>query len=414
MSLTEAVRNALAALHLPVEWATALTALLAGVLLLFLWILPVVTYMIWWLRRLLGFMQSRLGPNRVGPEGLLQTPADALKLLTKEDIIPALADRWMFILAPALVFVPAFLVYLTLPMAPNLVAQDLNVGVVYVAAVTSVTVIGIVLAAWSSNNKYALVAAFRAAAQIVSYEVPLAIAMLTPIMIAQSLSLKTIVVAQAEIGWFILYQPIIFLAFVAAAMAENNVTPFDIVEAESEIVAGFHVEYSGMKFALFFLAEFANTLTVGALTTLLFLGGWHNPFSAIPVVAQMGESVRTLLETTLGQGSIGYALVMNLYPFGWFVAKTFTLVSVVFWIRGTLPRVRVDQLMDFGWKLLIPLGLANMTVTGGFIAFSLPTWGLALFNWLVFLIVLAIGATKRVPVAQKAARGPLIIHEGRL
>src|SRR5690242_17894666 len=188
MTLTQLVQHVLAALHLPVGWAGWMTALVAGIVLLFLWLLPVVMYMIWWLRRLLAFMQSRLGPNRVGREGLLQTPADALKLLTKEDIIPALADRWMFTVAPALVFIPAFVVYVTIPMGPKLVAQDLNVGVVFVSAISSITVIGIVLGAWSSNNKYALVSAFRSAAQIVSYEVPLAIALLGPVMMAQSLS----------------------------------------------------------------------------------------------------------------------------------------------------------------------------------------------------------------------------------
>jgi len=384
------------ALHLPEGWTTGVTALVAGILILFLWLLPVVTYMIWWLRRLLGFMQSRLGPNLVGPQGLLQTPADALKLLTKEDIIPALADRWMFTIAPALVFVPAFLVYVTIPMAPGFLPLDMNVGIVFVAAISSITVIGIVLAGWASNNKYALVAAFRSAAQIVSYEVPLAIAMLGAIMIAESFSLRTIVLTQFETGWFVLYQPIIFLAFVAAALAENNVTPFDIVEAESEIVAGFHVEYSGMKFALFFLAEFANTLTIAALTTVLFLGGWHNPFSALPFVAQLGEGVRGALASLLGAEGLLYALIMNLYAFAWFVLKTFTLVSLFFWIRGTLPRVRVDQLMDFGWKLLIPLGLLNMTVVGAFIAFQWPLGVLAAVNWLVLIAVVAYGGRRRL------------------
>ena len=234
-------------------------------------------------------MQSRIGPNRVGPAGLLQTPADALKLLTKEDVIPALADRWVFTLAPAIVFVAAFLVYVTLPFGPTLVVKDLNVGVVYIAAVTSLTVIGIVLAAWSSNNKYALIAAFRSAGQMVSYEIPLALALLGPVLLTGTLSFKELVGWQLSAGWLVLFQPIMFLAYFAAALAENNVTPFDIVEAESEIVAGFHVEYSGMKFALFFLAEFANTFTVACLTTLLFLGGWHNPLSLDPGCGRAGE-----------------------------------------------------------------------------------------------------------------------------
>jgi NADH-quinone oxidoreductase subunit H len=406
MSLTQIVESALAAVHLPASWATGMTAAVAAVILLFLWIMPVVTYMIWWLRRLLGWMQSRVGPNRVGPAGLLQTPADALKLLTKEDIIPTLADRWVFTIAPGLVFLAAFMVYVTIPFGPRLVAQDLNVGVVYVAAVSSLTVIGIVLAAWSSNNKYALIAAFRSAAQMVSYEVPLVLAVLGPVLIAQTLSLRGIVYAQQQysgfLGWFVILQPIMFICFIAAAMAENNVTPFDIVEAESEIVAGFHVEYSGMKFALFFLAEFANTLTVAGLATVMFLGGWASPIPAVtaPVaqwvlraVPQGGffDLVRALLTDVVS-------------PFFWFVAKSFTVVSVFFWIRATLPRLRIDQLMDFGWKALLPITLTNIMVDGMWIAFAWDVRYLAALNWLILAVVLAIGTTKRLPVVRRQVR----------
>jgi len=406
MSLTQIVESALAAVHLPASWATGVTAAVAAVILLFLWIMPVVTYMIWWLRRLLGWMQSRQGPNRVGPAGLLQTPADALKLLTKEDIIPTLADRWVFTIAPGLVFLAAFMVYVTIPFGPRLVAQDLNVGVVYVAAVSSLTVIGIVLAAWSSNNKYALIAAFRSAAQMVSYEVPLVLAVLGPVLIAQTLSLRGLVYAQQQyggfFGWFVVLQPIMFLCFIAAAMAENNVTPFDIVEAESEIVAGFHVEYSGMKFALFFLAEFANTLTVAGLATVMFLGGWASPIPAVTApVAQwvLGavphggffELVRALLTDVVS-------------PFFWFVAKSFTVVSIFFWIRATLPRLRIDQLMDFGWKALLPITLTNIMVDGMWIAFAWDVRYLAALNWLILAVVLAIGTTKRLPAVRRQIR----------
>jgi NADH-quinone oxidoreductase subunit H len=369
----------------------------AAFMLLFLVILPIVTYAIWWLRRLLGWMQSRMGPNRVGPEGLLQTPADALKLLTKEDIIPALADRTVFTIAPGIVFVAAFLVYVTLPFGPTLVVKDLNVGVLYVAAVTSLTVIGIMLAAWSSNNKYALIAAFRTAGQMVSYEIPLTLALLGPVLLAQTLSLRELVWAQIAGGWFILILPILFLAFFAAALAENNVTPFDIVEAESEIVAGPHVEYSGMKFALFFLAEFANTFTVACLTTILFLGGWHNPLSLIPGVSALGQAVLGFLPALFFRD-----VAAQLWPLAIFMAKAFFIVSVVFWLRATLPRVRVDQLMDFGWKLLLPFTLINLAVVGMFVAFDWPFAALAGLNWLLLLVCLYLGAKRKpVPVVDR-------------
>lgn len=378
------------------ELSHPLAGVVAAVLLLFLVILPIVTYAIWWLRRLLGWMQSRIGPNRVGPAGLLQTPADALKLLTKEDVVPALADRWVFTIAPAIVFVAAFLVYVTIPFGPTLVVKDLNVGVVYIAAVTSLTVIGIVLAAWSSNNKYALIAAFRSAGQMVSYEIPLALALIGPVLLAGSLSFKELVGWQISTGWLLLFQPIMFLAFFTAALAENNVTPFDIVEAESEIVAGYHVEYSGMKFALFFLAEFANTFTVACLTTLLFLGGWHNPFSLVPGVTDLGQRLLALLPHPLLRDGAA-----QLWPLAIFFAKAFSLVSVVFWLRATLPRVRIDQLMDFGWKLLIPLTLANLFVTGMFVAFGWSNVALAAVNWAILGLTMALGAaTRRVPPTQ--------------
>jgi NADH-quinone oxidoreductase subunit H len=405
LSLTHTIARLLPAIGLPADWADTLAAILAAVILLFLWIMPVVTYMIWWLRRVIAFMQSRLGPNRVGWEGLLQTPADAVKLISKEDVIPSLADRWVFNLAPFLVFVPAFLVYVTVPFGPRMVAQDLAIGVLYVTAVTSISVLGFILAAWSSNNKYALISAFRSAAQMVSYEVPLAIALLGPVLLSESLSFRAIVGRQAEgalfFGWFALLQPILFLCFLIAALAENNVTPFDIVEAESELVAGFHVEYSGMKFALFFLAEFANTFTVAALTTLLFLGGWLSPFPE--ATAAMGSFLLGLLPRGDLFDFVRAVAVQLVSPFFWFVAKSFTLVTVVFWVRATLPRVRVDQLMDFGWKALIPITLGCVLLAGMWVAFGWSVGSLAAVNWAVLLGALALGATKRVPRVQRMA-----------
>ncbi len=374
-----------------------------GAVIWLLTIMGIVTYMIYWLRKLVGWMQSRLGPYHVGFKGLLQTPADALKLLTKEGIIPSLADRTMFIAAPAIVFLAAFLVYATIPATPVLYAADLNVGVVYVSAISSITVLGIVLGAWASNNKYALISAFRSAAQIVSYEVPFAFAVLGPVALAGTFSyLELVQGPQGQSGnqllgsiglpdvkldilsWFVVVQPVAFLAFFVAGLAENNVTPFDIVEAESEIVAGFHVEYSGMKFALFFLAEFANTLTLAVLTVLSFFGGWVSPVADSFVVNLLG-----------GPGSPG----STVWHLGWFCLKVFALITLVFTVRAALPRVRVDQLMDIGWKALIPITLANIVVTGGFVALGIPRLWLAVTNWVILIAVLMLGSRKRLAQA---------------
>lgn len=388
-------------LRLPQELGPPLGAGIGAVVILLV-LMGVVTYMIWWLRKLLGWMQSRMGPKHVGWNGLLQTPADALKLLSKEGIIPTMADRPIFIVAPAIVFIAAYVLYVTVPFSPTLWVADLNVGVVYVTAVTSMTVIGIVLGAWASNNKYALLSAFRSAAQMVSYEVPFAFALLGPVSLAGSFSFLEIVqgphgqiggITLREMGlgtglgltfldWFVITQPVGLLCFFIAGLAENNVTPFDIVEAESEIVAGFHVEYSGMKFALFFLAEFANTMTLAVLTALLFFGGWTFPLADGKIVELLG-----------GSGSP----LATLWHFGWMTFKVTVLISVVFWLRGTLPRVRVDQLMDLGWKWLIPITIANLMITGGSVLFGAPRWALAVVNWAILVGVVFYGARKPLP-----------------
>lgn len=298
-------------------------------------------FLIWWERKVSAHMQSRLGPMRVGWHGVLQSIADALKLLQKENIIPDRADRFVFWWAPVVVFVPAFLAYVCIPFGPRLIAEDLDIGLLFIVAITSVAVIGIFMAGWGSNNKYSSLGAMRTVAQMVSYEVPLLLSLLGVILITQSLSMQTIIEKQSGL-WFIFLQPLGFLLYITAATAEVNRTPFDIPEAESELVAGFHTEYSGMKFAFFFVAEYTNLFTIAAVATVLFLGGWQIPFVSIP--ADPGVWIQIL------------ALVV-------FVAKCLFVIFLLMWFRWTFPRVRVDQMMGLGWKVLTPLAFLNIAVT---------------------------------------------------
>ncbi len=293
-----------------------------------------VLFLIWLERKVSAWIQNRLGPMRTGPYGLLQTLADALKLLVKEDIVPDGADRWVFRLAPFVTFTPALLVYVVVPFGDRLVVQDLNIGILFVAAMTSAVVPSFLMAGWGSNNKWSVFGALRTAAQLVSYEVPLVLAAVAVVMLAGSLSLVDIVEAQRRGPWFILLQPLGFLVYYTAALAEANRTPFDLIEAESELVAGFNVEYSGMRWALFFLAEYANLLSGSAIAATLYLGGWSGPW---------------------------------LPPFVWFMIKTYALVFLAMWIRWTVPRIRVDQLMGLGWKVLVPLALVNLAITGVYV-----------------------------------------------
>jgi NADH-quinone oxidoreductase subunit H len=309
---------------------------LSGVILLSV-VLGFVTYAIYFERKVIGWMQMRIGPNRVGPFGLLQSIADVLKLLLKEDTIPKKADRELFILAPIITFVPSFVVLATIPYSETIYFADLNVGLLYYVALSSISTIGIVLGGWASNNKYALLGGMRSAAQMISYEIPLVISVVGVIMISGSLNIRTIVEGQA--GWFwnwnFLPQIIGFAVFVIAAISELNRTPFDLPEAESELVAGYHVEYSGFRFAFFMLAEYVYVFAIAALTTAIFLGGWHAP-------APFLEFIPGII---------------------WFVIKFSFIVFTLFWIRATMPRIRVDQLMGLGWKWLLPLSLVNIFVT---------------------------------------------------
>jgi NADH-quinone oxidoreductase subunit H len=297
-----------------------------------------VMLLVWAERRIVAFMQGRLGPNRVGPFGLLQSVADAVKLLTKEIIIPYQADRIPFMLAPLVVVIPALAVWSLIPFGPGLAIADVNVGVLAVLALGTIPTIGVIMAGWASGNKYAILGGMRAAAQLISYEIPLVLIVMVPIILAGTMSLRGIVEAQTNL-WFIAFLPvgpIAFVIFVVAGLAEVNRSPFDLPEAESEIVAGFHTEYSGMAFALFFLAEYANSFAVSAIASILFLGGWLGPV---------------------------------LPPWVWFLLKTSLMFFVLVWIRGTLPRLRYDQLMHFAWKVALPIALLTVGATATIIAF---------------------------------------------
>jgi NADH-quinone oxidoreductase subunit H len=314
--------------------------------------LVAVTYMVLLERKVIAWAQSRLGPMRVGPYGVLQPVADAIKLMIKEDITPVKADKWVFTAAPIISMVPALIVYAVIPFGPEvsifghkvtLYVTDVNVGLLYIVSVASVGVYGIILAGYASNSKFPLLASLRASAQLISYEVSITLTLVSVILMAGSLSMVSIVHAQQNQGvWYMFVQPLAFGIFVIGGLAETNRAPFDMPEAEQELTGGFHTEYSGMRFALFFLAEYANMIVVSSVATTLFLGGWLRPF---PNVAMLG--------------------FLDIVPsWTWFLIKSFLFLYFFIWIRATLPRYRYDQLMRLGWKVLIPLAIANLVVTG--------------------------------------------------
>src|SRR3954468_161109 len=298
-------------------------------------------------RKISAFMQARLGPMRVGPYGLLQPIADGLKLLVKEDFVPENADRWIFFFAPYIAVASAFIVFSVVPFGPDwAVIADVNIGLLLVLAVSSVGVLALILAGWSSNSKYALLGGLRSSAQMVSYEVSMGLSLIGALMFARTLSLSGITTAQASDSiWFILYQPFAFVIFLVSGIAENNRAPFDLPEAESELVAGFHTEYSGMRWSLFFMAEYAAMVVVSAIATTLYLGGWYFP---------------GVFRLTEANGYHTLYIVIGLFVF---LAKLTFLLYLYFWLRWTLPRFRYDQLMDIGWKWLIPTALVNIVLT---------------------------------------------------
>jgi NADH-quinone oxidoreductase subunit H len=313
--------------------------------------LVAVTYMVLLERKVIAWAQSRLGPMRVGPYGILQPIADAVKLIVKEDITPVRADRWVFTAAPVIAMVPALIVYAVIPFGPeislfgrkvSLYITDINVGLLYIVSVASVGVYGIILAGYASNSKFPLLASLRASAQLISYEVAVTLTLVSVILMAGTLSMVGIVNAQYNQRiWYVFAQPIAFVLVLVGGLAETNRAPFDLPEAEQELTGGFHTEYSGMRFALFFLAEYANMIVVSSVVTTLFLGGWLPPFPNTP-------ALRVL-----------YAVPSWI----WFFLKSFAFLYFFIWVRATLPRYRYDQLMRLGWKVLIPLAIANLVAT---------------------------------------------------
>lgn len=306
-------------------------------------------------RRIVGWIQDRIGPNRVGPLGLFQPIADILKLFLKEIILPKRANRYLFFTAPVLAIAPAFAAWAVIPFDQHLVLSNINVGILFLFAMTSLGIYGIIIAGWASNSRYAFLGAMRSAAQIVSYEIPMGFALVGVLMAAQSMNISDIVLAQSGGFWHWYFLPLfpLFLVYFISAIAETNRLPFDMAEGESEIVAGFHVEYSGMAFALFFLAEYTNMILVSALASILFFGGFLSPFQGIP-----------FLETI-------FAFVPGLF---WFLAKICMFLFLFLWIRGTFPRYRYDQIMRLGWKVFIPITLIWIVVLGFMIAYEVPPW----------------------------------------
>ncbi len=325
----------------------------AAALLVFLSVMVLV--LTWLERKALARIQMRMGPMRVGFHGALQPIADAMKLVSKEDILPSWADRRVYWLAPLAVFIPAFLLWVTIPVARDLVLANLDLGLFYIVAISVLSVMGLVMAGWSSANKYAMLGGLRAAGQLVSYEIPFIMAIIAVAMLAQTLNLRNIVEAQSDFA-FILILPLSLFLFLTAGLAELGRTPFDIHHAESEVVGGPFVEYSGAHWAVFFLAEYINTFTIAALTALLFLGGWGWP--TMPFEGMLHSALSVL----------------------WFMLKTYAVILVIFWIRGTYPRLRIDQLMAFGWKLLVPLSFINIVLVGVVLFYGWPLWVLTLLS----------------------------------
>ena len=330
-------------------------------------------------RKVIARIQDRVGPNRAGPLGVLQGFADAVKMLTKEDITPVGADRIVYNLAPAIAVLGTILVYAVLPVAPGVIGANMNVAILYIVAVGGFGTIAVLMAGWSSNNKYALISAFRVVAQLVAYEIPMVIAIIMVVLAAGSMQMGQIIAAQ-DVP-FLITLPLAFIIFLIATIAEIGRSPFDLLEAESEIIAGFHVEYSGMKFAFFFIGEYMHLFVGAGLATALFLGGWRGP----------GASDASVLGALLG--------------FIYFLVKTVLVIFLMMWIRGTLPRFRIDHLLDFGWKFLVPTGLFGLMAIA--LVLKLPFLSSSVLKWLGLLVanvVVIIVALSAVSLAARRTR----------
>jgi NADH-quinone oxidoreductase subunit H len=336
-------------------WAAYIVPAIVGIVVVLAFVVVVVIIFIWYERRLLGRFQIRLGPNRLGPEGIFQPIATALKILLKEDIVPAKGDKVLHWLAPVIVFVPVLMIFAVVPFGARAILTDLNVGIVYVVAISSVSAVGIYTAGWASNNKYGLIAALRAIAQMVSYELPVVLSILGVVLMAGSLSMTQIVASQNLP--FIILQPLGFVIFFLGTVAEMNRSPFDLLEADSEIVAGYHIEYSGMKFAMFYLGEYGHALAYACIISTLFLSGWQGP--SLPSIPWLTPWLGLL----------------------WFLIKVFAVFSVIVWMRATLPRLRVDQLMAFAWKGLLPMAVINL-----FIVAAEVLWLSEITPWLLVVV----------------------------
>jgi len=359
----------------------------------------IVAYMVWLERKVAARFQDRIGPNRVGPLGLLQPIADGLKLLLKENIVPRSADQFVHLMAPVLVLVSSFLVMAVVPFAVGLVPVDLPSGLVYLIAVSSLSPLGIFLAGWSSRNKYSLLGAMRSVAQLVSYEVPQVLATIPIVLWASSLSLVTIFDRQVEFGWNVFSPPgaLAFAIFLIASIAEVNRTPFDLPEAESEIIAGYHTEYSGMRFGLFFLAEYLSVFAVSCVATVLFLGGGTPfPFVEFPINL-VGDSVASLV-------------LVDLILVAVFLGKVLSFIFLMYWIRATLPRMRVDRLMNFAWKVLVPLSILNIVFAAVWYEIVIRPGVLLFWNWIwgtlatgvlvVLAVYLVLWANRRISASK--------------
>jgi len=372
----------------PKEVVYAIAMVVVALVVLSAFVAPLAGVTSWLERRVWARMQSRVGPNRVGPQGILQWLADGIKNLLKEDLIPSASDAKLFSLAPYIVFMGFLCTFVVIPFGANLIVADLNIGILYILAVTSLVVVGILMAGWASNNKWSLLGGMRSAAQIVSYEIPAGLSILTIIYLAGTMSMQGIIKAQgwAPWDWFLFDNPFTFAAFFlyfTAALAEGNRTPFDIPEAESELVAGYVTEYSGMRFLFFFFAEWGNLYVIGAVATTLFLGGWQVP--PLPIFDNS-------------------PVLLGIAQFVTFFLKAYAWVFIAMWVRATLPRVRVDQLMGLCWKYMVPLSFVCLLGTIGFMfvpadgrrIFSIITFGFALATMINFFrrVVFQIRAAK--------------------